>query len=76
VAEALSDGVQDLASVTRRVLQHVQEPERYRGIGRVAAIVARLRTPLSTLERPWVPVTDIVEIENWSLNRTAEGKGK
>lgn len=72
VRAALSDGTAELAGVTRRVLQHINETERYRAIGRIAAIVARLRTPRSEHERPWVAVTDSIEIEDWSIERPQE----
>ena len=64
---ALSYVAANLTAVTRRVAAQLTEPDRYRAIGRIAAIVARLRTPRSGRDRPWVAVTDSVEIENWSI---------
>lgn len=69
VQEALSNDAANLAAVTRQVLLRIDEPERYRSVGRIAAIVARLRIHRTARERPWVPVTDSVEIEDWSLER-------
>jgi hypothetical protein len=68
VREALSDGPQGLAAVTRRVLAHVDEVDHYRSAGRIAAIVAKLTTPRSERERPWTAVTDAVEIEDWAID--------
>ena len=69
---AVSTDTAELAGITRRVLQHINETERYRAIGRIAVIVARLRTPRSEHERPWVAVTDSIEIEDWSIERPQE----
>lgn len=68
VREALSDGPQGLAAVTRRVLAHIDEVDHYRSAGRIAAIVAKLTTPRSERERPWTAVTDAVEIEDWAID--------
>jgi chromosome partition protein MukF len=67
VIEALARGAGDLASVTRQVLGALEESHRYLAMGRIAAIVARLRRPQSLHERPWVPVAELVEIEDWSI---------
>jgi len=76
IREALAEGAPDLAAVTKRVLRAVPEAEHYRAIGRIAAIVARLKAPRSERERPWATVTDAVEIEDWSLERVQEAGGK
>ena len=68
VREALSDGPQGLAAVTRSVLTHIDEVDHYRSAGRIAAIVAKLTTPRSERERPWTAVTDAVEIEDWAID--------
>jgi len=70
VREALRVGHLGLAAVTRHVLPHIDEPDRYRNTGRIAAIVAKLITPRSEHERPWVAVTDAVEIEDWAIEVT------
>jgi chromosome partition protein MukF len=69
VRKALSDGAAELTTVTRLVLEQIDQSERYRAIGRIAALVARLRTPRSEHERPWIAVTDSIEIEDWSIER-------
>lgn len=76
VREALDDGVQSLAAVTRRVLPYIETTERFRTIGRIAAIVAKLSTPRSAHERPWVVVTDTVEIEDWTIGQAQGVEGK
>jgi chromosome partition protein MukF len=67
VREALQGEARGLAAVTRRVLTYVDLVDHYRSAGRVAAIIAKLTTPRSELERPWVAVTDAVEIEDWAI---------
>lgn len=69
VREALRGGLLALAAVTRRVLERVDDTEHYRTIGQIAAIVAKLRTPRSERERPWVAVTDTVEVEDWAIEQ-------
>jgi chromosome partition protein MukF len=70
VRDAFSAGVTDLASLTRRILPGITEADRYRCIGRIAAIVARLRMTHSERDRAWVAVTDLVEIEDWSIDES------
>ncbi len=74
VRVALRDGPLGLAAVTRRVLMHIDEADHYRSTGRVAAIVAKLSTPHSEHERPWVAVTDAVEIEDWAIEVAPESR--
>ncbi len=74
VRVALRDGPLGLAAVTRRVLTHIDEADRYRSTGRVAAIVAKLSTPHSERERPWVAVTNAVEIEDWAIEVAPESR--
>jgi chromosome partition protein MukF len=76
VREALRDGHVGLAAVTRRVLPNIDEADRYRSTGRIAAIVAKLSTPRSEHERPWVAVTDAVEIEDWAIEVAQGGKAQ
>lgn len=72
VAEALSDGAPGLAEVTHRVLKRLDDSEHYRAIGRIAAIVAKICTPRSEYERPWVAVSDTTEIEDWFISKSQE----
>jgi len=67
VEEALREEPSGLALVTERVLTRVDESEHYRSAGRIAALVAKLTTPRSERERPWVAVSGEVEIEDWKL---------
>ena len=69
VREALDAGACDLASVTRVVLPQIDTAERYRSIGRIAAIVATLATARLARERTWSPVSEAIEIEDWSLEQ-------
>lgn len=75
VREALEDGPADLSTITGRVVGKIEEGGHYIAIGRIAAIVARLRAPRAARERPWVPVTTSVEIEDWALEQSAEASG-
>ena len=76
VREALFQGLMDLSSVTRHVLLQLDESERYRAVGRIAAIIARLRTPRSKRERPWIAVAPSLEIEDWAIEPDEEIKAK
>ena len=69
VRTALAAGRTGLAEVTRVVLDELPPSRRFEAAGRVAAMVARLARPAAERERPWVPVRDGLEIEDWSLSR-------
>jgi chromosome partition protein MukF len=72
VQEALTVGSTDLSTVTRQVLAQLDESARYLAVGRIAAIIARLRTPRSMRERPWVAVSSTLEIEDWTIGAQGE----
>jgi chromosome partition protein MukF len=72
--EALRDGHMGLAAVTSRVLPYINEADHYRSTGRIAAIVGKLSTPRLEHERPWVPVTDVLEIEDWTIEVAQGGR--
>jgi chromosome partition protein MukF len=67
VRQALGDGAQTLTAVTSAVLVAVPVDQHFRATGRVAALVARLARPSGEHERPWVVVTDALEIEQWAV---------
>lgn len=68
VVEALQAGAASLADVTSRVLAKLAGPE-YAAAGRVADAVARLGRVNADRERPWVPVREQLEIEDWNVRR-------
>jgi chromosome partition protein MukF len=67
VEDALRDGATDLVSVTRAVILRLDASQHYRMAGRIAAIVARRCVPVPDHERPWTPVSAMIEIEDWAL---------
>jgi chromosome partition protein MukF len=67
VAQALDEGLQTLAEVTARVLPTLPTTIAYAATGRIADALARHAKVTSQLERPWVPVLDRMEIEDWSI---------
>lgn len=77
VARALADGARDLAQVTRAVIRQLDDRQRYAAIGHIAALIAKLRPTSSARPRPWVPVDDKLELENWSIesSRPISGEG-
>ena len=69
VRQLIASGVTSLAEVTARVADEVREEERFATAGRVAETVARLAKPRADRERPWRPIRDGLEIEEWALRR-------
>ncbi len=67
VRDALADGATGLQRIAERVTQALPEDEPDRSNGPVAQAVARLGTLASERERPWLPVADGLEIEEWSV---------
>jgi chromosome partition protein MukF len=65
VRAALGDGAAALSTVTGAVAAESPEGERFVVAGRVAQTVARLARPRIARERPWVPATDEIVIEDW-----------
>ena len=70
VRRALDDGSLALSSVTAVVTAELPEGERFVEAGRVAHTVAQLARVESGLERPWVPVGDDLEVEEWRVTRS------
>jgi chromosome partition protein MukF len=67
VRAALGDGAVALSTVTGAVAAESPEGERFVVAGRVAQTVARLARPRIARERPWVPATDEIVIEDWAV---------
>lgn len=72
VRAALDAAAASLADVTAAVLEALPAERRFAAAGRVAALVARLASTRVARDRPWIPVSDALEIEDWAL---AEGGG-
>lgn len=68
VERALEDGAVTLAEVSTRVLPNLPEPMRYAATGRVADAVARQARVRSERERPWAPLLERFEIEDWVVD--------
>jgi chromosome partition protein MukF len=67
VAKAVEEGAHTLADVTSRVLPMLPDSTHYAAVGRVADALARLTAVRSDLERPWAPLRDRLEIEDWKI---------
>jgi chromosome partition protein MukF len=68
LARQALEGAPALRDVVSAVLPQVPAEERYRAIGRVAAVAAS-RDPAAGADRRWVPVGDAFEIEDWELGK-------
>ena len=71
VRSALEAGAVELADVTVRVLPALPPELHYVATGRIADVLANIRRVHSERERPWRPVLDRLEIEDWSVNTDA-----
>ncbi len=67
VARALDDGLTTLGAVSARVLPELPAPLHYAATGRVADAVARRARVHADHERPWVAVSEQLEVEDWTL---------
>jgi len=68
VRAAVADGAVELADVTARVLQALPPEVRYAAAGYVADALTRIARVRSERERPWRPVVDRLEIEDWTVS--------
>lgn len=73
VMAALKAGAASLSEVTARILDAFSEPRRFAATGRIAARVALLAKPHSARERSWIPVSERLELEQWTVPRRREG---
>ena len=69
VDRALNNGEATLADVSSRVLPDLPEAVRYAAMGRIAYAVAQCAQVRSARERPWTPVLDCLELEDWTIDR-------
>jgi chromosome partition protein MukF len=51
------------------VLPILPEPVHYAATGRIAEAMARRARVRSERERPWVPVLETLEVEDWAVDR-------
>lgn len=69
VAAALGAGACTLAQVTGHILPGLPQDMHYLAAGRIAEELARQVKVRCAHERPWVEVSDCLELEDWSLTR-------
>jgi chromosome partition protein MukF len=67
VAHAVESGARTLAQVTALVLPQLPETMHYAAAGRVADALARQIPVKLERERPWSPVLERLEIEDWTV---------
>ena len=73
VEAAVDGGARTLSAVTRAVLEQLPQVERYVAAGRVAEAVTKLAKAASARERAWAPAGEGISIEEWSVERSANG---
>jgi chromosome partition protein MukF len=71
VRALLAEGVKDLAELTRAITRDMPDEQRFATAGRVAQILAAERRPVATRERPWIPISEALVIEQWRLEEEA-----
>lgn len=69
VLQALHAGASELSDVTSQVLVQLPEVRRYAAAGTVAALVATHAEPKAARPRPWTPIDETLQIEDWTLAR-------
>lgn len=67
VMTAVQGGARSLAEVTSQVLPALPYSIHYAAAGRVAEVVAHLKAVDAQRERPWMPVTATLELEDWRV---------
>lgn len=72
VQAQLSAGVDDLSEITARLTEDLPEADRFLVAGRIAQVLAKLTTPESEWERPWVRIGSKLAIEQWTLPKREE----
>lgn len=68
VMQALDEGAATLAEVSACVLPELPESLHFAATGRVADVVGRCARVRSAHERPWAPVSSLLEIEDWAVD--------
>jgi chromosome partition protein MukF len=69
IRAAIDDGARSLGEITALVLDAVPAPHRFAAAGHVAARVAAIARARADRERAWVPVTERLVVEEWSVTR-------
>lgn len=67
VMQLLDKGVETLAEVSRQVLSALPPGLHYAAAGRIADAVGRFARVHSEHEPPWAPVSQLLEIEDWTV---------
>jgi chromosome partition protein MukF len=68
VSEEVKAGARGLSEVTERVLAKLPVEDRFLAAGRVAEALAKLEETERERERPWLPLSDGMTIEEWTVN--------
>jgi len=67
VRELLDNDAASLSAVVRALLPELPEPERFKAVGRIAALVAQDARVLPEVVRTWTAVPSDLQIEDWPL---------
>jgi chromosome partition protein MukF len=73
VEAAVEGGARSLSAVTRAIVEQLPAEERYVAAGRVAEAVTKVAKAASAREREWTPADEGIWIEEWSVERSANG---
>jgi len=75
VGNAIAAGARGLADVTARVCAADADLDaRFRAAGKVAQLVSDMAPVAAGRERPWVPASDGIIVEEWSLGEEETGR--
>lgn len=69
VRELIAGGASELSEVTRQATAQLPAEQRFLSAGKIAELAARLGRPEPARERPWVPVSPGLVIEDWPMTR-------
>lgn len=72
VMQLLGNGVATLAEVSRQVLATLATGLHYAAAGRIADAVGRFARVHSEREPPWAPVSELLEVEDWTVDGRPE----
>ncbi len=67
VVTAVQGGAKTLADIVSQVLPILPHSTHYAAAGRVTEVVARVKAIHASRERPWMPVSETMEIEDWNV---------
>jgi chromosome partition protein MukF len=71
VRAVIEAGARSLREITTKLTEGLEPHERFAAAGKIAHAVARVGRPDASAERPWLPVDDALQIEEWKEGESA-----